>query len=108
MEPEALLPLSQAPLTISCSESEESRASNHILFLQDFDYCSIYVCISYIIVSLQIFRKKVAQNIKVQWAAPLLSIEEVLVSIANQGPATSTEIFAATEFSQIFWARQPL
>ena len=51
--------------------------------------------------------KKVTQNVKVQWAAPLLPIKEVPVSIANQRPATLTEIFAATEFNQIFWASQP-
>jgi len=77
MEPEVLLPHSQAPVTISCYEPDESRLSRHILFLQDFYYCSIYVCISYVIVSLQMIRKKITQNVTVQWAAPLLPIKKV-------------------------------
>ena len=52
--------------------------SRHISFLRDFCYCSIYVCISYVIVSLQMFRKKVTQYVTVQWAKPLLPIKEVL------------------------------
>jgi hypothetical protein len=76
MEPEVLLPRSQAAVTISCSEPDESRLSRHILFLQDFHYYSIYVCISYVIVSLQC-SEKVTENFTIQWAKPLLPIKEV-------------------------------